>query len=251
MERSTDDHNILFISILHSLPPGSFDIIKAARFRQMLRQLFDAGTARPVERCAVPFIHLLAEAGQRAGDILVGQHAHHRAHLAAVARQLGQTPGQMAIVDQQPVDGGAPISLFESGEILLYLAEKTGKLLSTGLRERAATLQWLFWQVAGFGPMLGQNHHFNHYAPQPVPYAIERYHLETKRLYGVLEAELQKHPYLGGDNYSIADIATYPWVVSHPRQRIDLADYPAVRNWFERISNRPATERAYKLAEQG
>ena len=136
-------------------------------------------------------------------------------------------------------------------EILLYLAEKTGKLLSKGLRERAATLQWLFWQVAGFGPMLGQNHHFNHYAPQPVPYAIERYQLETKRLYGVLEAELQKHPYLGGDNYSIADIATYPWVVSHPRQRIDLADYPAVRNWFERISNRPATERAYKLAEQG
>lgn len=99
--------------------------------------------------------------------------------------------------------------------------------------------------------MLGQNHHFNHYAPQPVPYAIERYQLETKRLYGVLEAELQKHPYLGGDNYSIADIATYPWVVSHPRQRIDLADYPAVRNWFERINNRPATERAYKLAEQG
>ena len=96
-----------------------------------------------------------------------------------------------AIVDQQPVDGGAPISLFESGEILLYLAEKTGKLLSKGLRERAATLQWLFWQVAGFGPMLGQNHHFNHYAPQPVPYAIERYQLETKRLYGVLEAELQ------------------------------------------------------------
>ena len=154
-----------------------------------------------------------------------------------------------AIVDQQPVDGGEPIALFESGEILLYLAEKTGKLLSKGLRERAATLQWLFWQVAGFGPMLGQNHHFNHYAPQPVPYAIERYHLETKRLYGVLEAELQKHPYLGGDNYSIADIATYPWVVSHPRQRIDLADFPAVRNWFERISNRPATERAYKLAE--
>jgi GST-like protein len=154
-----------------------------------------------------------------------------------------------AIVDQQPVDGGAPINLFESGEILLYLAEKTGKLLSKGLRERASTLQWLFWQVAGFGPMLGQNHHFNHYAPQPVPYAIERYSLETRRLYGVLEAELQKHPYLGGDNYSIADIATYPWVVSHPRQRIDLADYPAIRNWFERISHRPATQRAYKLAE--
>lgn len=155
-----------------------------------------------------------------------------------------------AIVDQQPVDGGTPISLFESGEILLYLSEKTGKLLSKGLRERAATLQWLFWQVAGFGPMLGQNHHFNHDAPQPVPYAIERYYSETKRLYGVLEAELQNRPYLGGDNYSIADIATYPWVVSHPRQRIDLTDYPAVHNWFERTSNRPATQRAYKLAEQ-
>lgn len=88
-----------------------------------------------------------------------------------------------AIVDRQPVDGGAPLSLFESGEILLYLAEKTGRFMSQELRSRAATLQWLFWQVGGFGPMLGQNHHFNHYAPQPVPYAIERYQVETKRLY--------------------------------------------------------------------
>lgn len=153
-----------------------------------------------------------------------------------------------AIVDSQPADGGAPISIFESGEILLYLAEKTGKLLGHELRERTATLQWLFWQVAGFGPMLGQNHHFNHYAPQPVPYAIERYQQETQRLYGVLNKQLQRSPYLGGDRYSIADIAAYPWVVSHPRQRIDLADYPAVLNWFERISHRPATVKAYRLA---
>ncbi|MCL2895203.1 GSH-dependent disulfide bond oxidoreductase [Brenneria tiliae] len=155
-----------------------------------------------------------------------------------------------AIVDHQPADGGAAINLFESGAILLYLAEKSGALLSRDLRERTATLQWLFWQVAGFGPMLGQNHHFNHYAPQPVPYAIERYQQETQRLYRVLDKQLQKSPWLAGENYSIADIATYPWVVSYARQRIDLGDYPAVKSWYERINARPATERAYKLAER-
>lgn len=154
-----------------------------------------------------------------------------------------------AIVDSQPVDGGAPLSVFESGAILQYLAEKTGKLLSKELRERTSTLQWLFWQMAGFGPMLGQNHHFTHFAPQPVPYAIERFQQETKRLYTVLNSQLEKNAYISGENYSIADIATYPWVVSHERQRIDLADYPAVRNWFERIKNRPATLKAYLLAE--
>lgn len=153
-----------------------------------------------------------------------------------------------AIVDNQPADQGAPLSLFESGAILLYLAEKTGKLLSTDMRERATTLQWLFWQMAGFGPMLGQNHHFNHFAPQPVPYAIERYQKETERLYGVLNKQLSEHTWLAGNAYSIADIATYPWVVSHERQRIDLNDFPAVKSWFERIRERPATERAYQLA---
>ncbi|MCO7253355.1 GSH-dependent disulfide bond oxidoreductase [Dickeya oryzae] len=153
-----------------------------------------------------------------------------------------------AIVDNQPADQGAPLSLFESGAILLYLAEKTGKLLSTDMRERATTLQWLFWQMAGFGPMLGQNHHFNHYAPQPVPYAIDRYQKETERLYGVLNKQLSEHTWLAGNEYSIADIATYPWVVSHERQRIDLEDFPAVKSWFERIRARPATERAYQLA---
>ncbi|QDX29395.1 GSH-dependent disulfide bond oxidoreductase [Dickeya poaceiphila] len=153
-----------------------------------------------------------------------------------------------AIVDKQPADQGAPLSLFESGAILLYLAEKTGKLLSTDVRERAATLQWLFWQVSGFGPMLGQNHHFNHYASQPVPYAIERYQKETERLYGVLNQQLHDHVWLAGNEYSIADIATYPWVVSHERQRISLDDFPAVKSWFERIGERPATQRAYQLA---
>ncbi|WP_213989811.1 glutathione binding-like protein [Sodalis sp. dw_96] len=152
-----------------------------------------------------------------------------------------------AIVDQEPADGGAPLSLFESGAILLYLAEKTGQLLSKDLRERQSTLQWLFWQVSGFGPMLGQNHHFNHFAPKPVPYAMERYQVETARLYGVLNRQLQHHEYLAGEDYSIADIATYPWAVSHERQRIDLADYPAVRRWFDLIASRPAVQRAYGL----
>lgn len=154
-----------------------------------------------------------------------------------------------AIVDHQPQDGGAPFSLFESGAILLYLAEKTGKLLSDDPRMRHTTLQWLFWQVGGLGPMLGQNHHFNHFAPQPVPYAIERYQVETQRLYNVLNQRLASTPWIAGDSYSIADIACWPWVNSHVRQRVNLAAYPAVQNWFERIRQRPATERAMQQAQ--
>ncbi|WP_265671297.1 GSH-dependent disulfide bond oxidoreductase [Klebsiella grimontii] len=154
-----------------------------------------------------------------------------------------------AIVDDAPADGGAPLSLFESGEILLYLAEKTGKLLSGELRERHVTLQWLFWQVGGLGPMLGQNHHFNHFAPQAVPYAIERYQVETQRLYGVLNRRLGESPWLGGNHYSIADIACWPWVNAHQRQRIDLTSFPAVHNWFERIRQRPATVEALLKTE--
>ncbi|ANI82088.1 GSH-dependent disulfide bond oxidoreductase [Kosakonia oryzae] len=155
-----------------------------------------------------------------------------------------------AIVDHLPADGGAPLSVFESGAILLYLAEKTGKLLSGELRERHVTLQWLFWQVAGLGPMLGQNHHFNHFAPQPVPYAIERYQVETQRLYQVLNKRLERVPWLAGEHYSIADIAAWPWIHSHPRQRVNLEDYPAVFNWYERIRTRPATEQALQKAQQ-
>lgn len=156
-----------------------------------------------------------------------------------------------AIVDHLPADGGAPLSIFESGAILLYLAEKTGKLLSGELRERYTTLQWLFWQVGGLGPMLGQNHHFNHVAPQPVPYAIERYQVETQRLYLVLNKRLESVPWLAGEHYSIADIAAWPWINSWARQRIALEDYPAVFNWFERIRTRPATEQAMQKAQQG
>ncbi|HFZ8994283.1 TPA: GSH-dependent disulfide bond oxidoreductase [Citrobacter freundii] len=154
-----------------------------------------------------------------------------------------------AIVDNDPLDGGAPVTLFESGEILLYLAEKSGKLLSGELRERHHTLQWLFWQVSGLGPMLAQSHHFNHLAPQAVPYAIERYQVESQRLYNVLNKRLESSPWLGGDHYSIADIACWPWVNTHQRQRIDLNNYPAVNNWFERIRTRPATARAMLQAQ--
>ncbi|MDC9588297.1 glutathione binding-like protein [Xenorhabdus sp. XENO-10] len=153
-----------------------------------------------------------------------------------------------AIVDHQPVDGGEPISIFESGAILFYLANKTGQLLSKDLRERTEQLQWLFWQVAGFGPMLGQNHHFNRYAPEVVPYAIKRYVEETKRLYKVLNTRLEKTAYLGGNEYSIADIATYPWAKCHEHQKVDLQDYPAVAKWLDKISRRPATQAAYKDA---
>lgn len=155
-----------------------------------------------------------------------------------------------AIVDHAPVDGGAPLSLFESGAILLYLAEKSGLLLSGELRERHTTLQWLFWQVSGLGPMLGQNHHFNHFAPQAIPYAIERYQVETQRLYSVLNKRLETSPWLGGEHYSIADIACWPWVNAWQRQRVDIDMFPAVKNWAERIRSRPATERAMMLAQQ-
>ncbi|MDC9622814.1 glutathione binding-like protein [Xenorhabdus sp. XENO-7] len=150
-----------------------------------------------------------------------------------------------AIVDHQPADGGEPISIFESGAILLYLANKTGQLLSKDVRERNQQLQWLFWQVAGFGPMLGQNHHFNHYASEVVPYAINRYMEESRRLVNVLNTQLEKTPYLDGHEYSIADIATYPWARCHEHQKINLNDYPAVEKWLEKIEQRPATQAAY------
>jgi len=154
-----------------------------------------------------------------------------------------------AIVDQAPSDGGAPISVFESGAILLYLAEKTGKFLSSDLRERVATLEWLFWQVGGLGPMAGQNHHFRRDAPERLDYAVERYTKETNRLYGVLSKRLADRPFVAGE-YSIADMAIYPWIVPHERQGQRLEDFPALKAWFERIAGRPAVQRAYALAKE-
>lgn len=152
-----------------------------------------------------------------------------------------------AIVDTAPTDGGEPLSLFESGAILQYLAEKTGRFLPPDPRGRAETLQWLFWQMAGLGPMAGQNHHFVQYAPERLPYAIERYVHETNRLYGVLDRRLAEREYIAGD-YSIADMASYPWIVPHERQRQNLDDFPHVKRWFEAISQREAVKRAYEIA---
>jgi GST-like protein len=154
-----------------------------------------------------------------------------------------------AIVDLKPKDGGAPISVFESGAILVYLAEKTGKFLPNGFRGRVLVMQWLFWQMAGLGPMAGQNHHFSQYAPEKIPYAIDRYVKETNRLYGVLDKRLSQQRFIAGD-YSIADMATYPWVVPYERQGQKLENFPNLKRWFEAMSQRPAVQRAYARAKE-
>ncbi|MBK3733136.1 thiol:disulfide oxidoreductase [Azospirillum brasilense] len=151
-----------------------------------------------------------------------------------------------AIVDRAPADGGEPVSVFESGAILTYLAEKTGKFLPADLRGRKTVLEWLFWQVGGLGPMAGQNHHFVQYAPEHIPYAIDRYVKETNRLYGVLNKRLAGRAFIAGDELTIADMACYPWIVPHERQRQTLADFPELKRWFEAIQARPATVRAYE-----
>ena len=155
-----------------------------------------------------------------------------------------------AIVDQNPADGGAPISLFESGAILLYLAEKTGQFIPKDLRGRQEALQWLFWQMGGLGPMAGQNHHFSQFAPEKIPYAIKRYVDETARLYGVLDRRLADRPFVAGEAYSIADMAIYPWIVSHKWQSQRLEDFPHLQRWFNSIKERPATVRAYELVQK-
>ncbi|PSR16094.1 thiol:disulfide oxidoreductase [filamentous cyanobacterium CCP3] len=153
-----------------------------------------------------------------------------------------------AIVDHEPADGGEPLSLFESGAILQYLAEKTGQFLPTGLRDRANVMQWLFWQMGGLGPMLGQNHHFGSYAPEKIPYAINRYVKETERLYGVLDTQLEGRDFIAGD-YSIADMACYPWIVPYQTQQQNLDDFPNLKRWFEAIQSRPAVQQAYDIAK--
>lgn len=150
-----------------------------------------------------------------------------------------------AIVDHAPADGGAPLSIFESGAILLYLADKTGQFVPAQPRARVACIEWLFWQMAGLGPMAGQNHHFSAYAPEKLPYAIDRYVRETARLYAVLNKRLSQHEWVAGDSYSIADMACYPWIVPHQRQQQNLDDFPALQRWFHAIAARPATVRAY------
>jgi len=150
-----------------------------------------------------------------------------------------------AIVDHTPLERGAPISVFESGAILLYLAEKSEHFIPNESRGRVEVLQWLFWQVGGLGPMLGQNHHFTRYAPEKIPYAIDRYVKETNRLYGVLNNRLADREFIAGP-YSIADMACYPWIVSYELQGQRLEDFPHVQRWFEAIRARAATVRAYE-----
>ncbi len=152
-----------------------------------------------------------------------------------------------AIVDHEPGDGEGPLPVFESGAILLYLAEKIGRFIPEDVRGRMEAIEWLFWQMGGLGPMAGQNHHFSQYAPEKIPYAIERYVKETSRLYGVLDRRLEDREFVAGD-YSIADMAIYPWIVPHERQGQNLADFPNVARWFEKVGTRPAVKRAYEIA---
>jgi GST-like protein len=154
-----------------------------------------------------------------------------------------------AIVDTEPADGGAPISVFESGAILQYLAEKTGKFLPSEVRGRTEVMQWLFWQMGGLGPMAGQNHHFVQYARQQIPYAMERYVKETNRLYGVLDARLENRDFVAGA-YSIADMAIYPWIVPYKKQMQSLEEFPNLKRWFDTMRARPAVQKAYARAKE-
>ncbi len=147
-----------------------------------------------------------------------------------------------AIVDHAPEDGGDPVSVFETGAILLYLAEKSGRFMPADLRGRYQVMQWLMWQMGGLGPMLGQNGHFKLYAPEKLPYAIDRYERETARLYGVLDRRLGEADYVAGADYTIADMAIFPWIMTHKRQEITLDDYPNIKRWYATVRARPQVQ---------
>lgn len=185
-----------------------------------------------LEECSLPY---------RAHAIDIGKGEQFSAGFLAVCPN-GKIP---AILDPDGPDG-KPMALFESGAILVYLAGKSGRFLPADDRGRFEALQWLMFQMAGVGPMFGQVHHFVRAAPEPVPYAIERYSKETKRLYGVLDKQLGEREFLAG-GYSIADIATYPWVARHEWHKVDLADFPNVKRWFDAIGARPAVVRGMKV----
>ena len=156
-----------------------------------------------------------------------------------------------AIVDHAPADGGEPLPVFESGAILIYLAEKYGKLLPTGMRARKAVLEWLMWQMSGLGPMLGQNGHFLLYAPEPIPYAIARYGDEAKRLYSVLDGQLGRTgAHVAGADYTIADIASFAWIRTHRAQGMNLDDYPNLKAWYERVFAREPVRTGLAVGEK-
>lgn len=154
-----------------------------------------------------------------------------------------------AIIDHAPKDGGKPIPIFESGAILLYLAEKTQRFLPQDIHRRYEGLEWLFWQVSGLGPMAGQNHHFSHFASESIPYAINRYVKETNRLYGVLNKQLRDKEFIVGE-YTIADMACFPWIKPYERQQQNLDDFPHLKRWFVTMQSRPAIQRAYEIAKE-
>jgi GST-like protein len=151
-----------------------------------------------------------------------------------------------AILDHAPEDGGSPVPVFESGAVLVYLAEKTGRFLPRDVRGRTEVLQWVFWQVGGLGPMLGQHGHFKLYAPERVPYALDRYRREADRLYGVLDRRLSEREHVCGE-YSIADMMCWPWVITYKSQGIDLGAHPHVRRWYDALKERPALRRGYEV----
>ena len=179
-------------------------------------------------------------------EVNIGQGEQHEPGFLAISPN-NKIP---AIVDP---DGpaGEPFSLFETGAILIYLAEKTGRLLPTAARERSVAMQWLMWQMGGFGPMLGQAHHFLHFNPGKAPYAEERYHNESRRLYDVLDRRLGEAEYLAGADYGIADIATFPWAARHAWHRVELADYPNVKRWYDALAARPAVQRGMVVPAAG
>jgi GST-like protein len=154
-----------------------------------------------------------------------------------------------AMVDHDPPGGGAPLPMFESGAMLLYLADKTKKFIAQDVRGRAAAIEWLFWQMANLGPNSGQNNHFSNYAQEKIPYAMDRYRNEVNRLYGVLNKRLSEHEYIAGE-YSIADMASYPWAALHERQHQKIADFPNLKKWLDVIAARPATVRAYDIVKK-
>ena len=155
-----------------------------------------------------------------------------------------------AIIDHAPADGGAPLGVFESGAILVYLANKTGRFFGADVRQKVEVNQWLMWQMAGLGPMTGQYGHFNVYAPERIEYAIDRYTREVQRLLGVLDRRLAGRSFIAGEEYTIADMAAYPWIDPYAKAPLDLEPYPDVRRWHAAIAARPATQRAYALATQ-
>jgi GST-like protein len=186
-----------------------------------------------LEECGLPY---------RVHPVNIGQGDQFKPEFLAISPN-NKIP---AIVDADGPDG-KPISLFESGAILVYLASKVGKFLGKTDRDKFETLQWLMFQMGGVGPMLGQTHHFRIYAPEKIEYAVNRYTNEAKRLYGVIDTQLSKHAWLAGDEYTIADIATFPWLRSWKNQGVDWADYPHAKRWFDEISERPAVKRGVEV----